>query len=345
MKNKVVRMKWRINMKKIISALMIGSIFLLSGCSGATQSSSSGEIVFADAGWDSIKLHNAVAGTIAEQAFGYTWRESPGSSTVLHEGLMMGEVDVHMENWTDNLASYDEDLKNDKFKELGTNFDDNHQGFYVPRYVIEGDEARGIKALAPDLKSVEDLKNYREVFVDEENPDKGRVYGAIPGWEVDQIMYNKYMNYGLDENFVYFRPGSDAALSAALVSAYEKGEPIVAYYWDPTWLMGKYDFVLLEDEPFNEETYKDGKTALPSVNVTVTTSNKFYDNESNKEFIDFLSKYHTSSSMTSEGLAYMQDTGADYKETAKWFLKQNDQLLDQWLSKEQADMVRDYLNK
>lgn len=158
-------------------------------------------------------------------------------------------------------------------------------------------------------------------------------------------MYNKYMNYGLDENFVYFRPGSDAALSAALVSAYEKGEPIVAYYWDPTWLMGKYDFVLLEDEPFNEETYKDGKTALPSVNVTVTTSNKFYDNESNKEFIDFLSKYHTSSSMTSEGLAYMQDTGADYKETAKWFLKQNDQLLDQWLSKEKADMVRDYLNK
>lgn len=332
-------------MKKIMSILMIITIFILSGCSGEPNSSNDKEIIFADAGWDSIKLHNAIAGTIAEQAFGYSWKETPGSSAVLHEGLLMGEVDVHMENWTNNLSSYEDDLDAGKFNELGVNFDDNHQGFYVPRYVIEGDDSRGIKASAPNLKNVWDLKKYSEVFKDEENPDKGRVYGAIPGWEVDEIMYNKYMHYGLDENFIYFRPGSDAALSAAIVSAYEKGKPIAAYYWDPTWLMGKYDFVLLEDEPYNKETYLEGNTALPSVKVTVSASNKFYENEQNKEVLEFLKKYKTSSIMTSEGLAYMQDTGADYKKAAKWFLTKNDQLLDEWLDKEQATQVRTYLNK
>ena len=130
-----------------------------------------------------------------------------------------------MEIWTDNIPTYMADIKEDKLKELGINFDDNYQGFYVPRYVIEGDESRGIEASAPDLKYVWDLKKYAEVFPDYEDPDMGRVYGAIPGWEVDTIMHNKYLHYGLDENFVYFRPGSDPALSAAIVLM--KGQIVV----------------------------------------------------------------------------------------------------------------------
>ena len=43
---------------------------------------------------------------------------------------------------------------------LSTNFDDNSQGLYVPTYVIEGDKERGIEAVAPDLKTVEDLAKY-----------------------------------------------------------------------------------------------------------------------------------------------------------------------------------------
>ena len=40
--------------------------------------------------------------------------------------------------WTDNLATYKEDLSEGKFKELGINFE-IMPGLYVPRYVIEGD--------------------------------------------------------------------------------------------------------------------------------------------------------------------------------------------------------------
>ncbi len=84
---------------------------------------------------------------------------------------------------------------------------------------------------------------------------------------------------------------------------------------EPTWLLGKYDFVLLEDEPYDAEKYFEGKTACPSVKVTIGASNKF--KEKAHEIAAFLSKYHTSSKLTSEALAHMQETGDNYNATAK----------------------------
>lgn len=330
-------------MKKIISIILLISLLFFSAISYAEKTGEEREIAFADAGWDSIKFHNAVAGLIAEELYNYTWREVPGSTTILHEGLLEGEIDVHMELWTDNLATYEEDLAEGKFHELSINFDDNYQGIYVPRYVIEGDKQRGIEPLAPDLKYVWDLKKYPEVFEDDEQKGMGRIYGAITGWEVDDILHKKYLHYGLDENFIYFRPGSDAALASAITGAYEKGEAIAAYYWEPTWLLGMYDMVLLEDEPYDEKAYLDGKTALPSVKVTVGASNNFVGDKYNQDFVNFLKKYKTSSALTSEALAYMQETGEDYNATAKWFLLKHEELLDEWLKPEEAKKMKEFL--
>lgn len=329
-------------MKRFTSVLLfLVLVFSLAACSSDGKKQENKEIAFADAGWDSIRFHNAVAGTIINELYGYTWSDVPGSTTVLHEGLVKGEIDIHMEVWTNNITNYDKDLADGKLKELGVNFDDNYQGIYVPRYVIEGDAERGIEALAPDLKTIWDLKNYPEIFPDDDHKNMGRMYGGIPGWEVDEILNKKYYHYGLDENFVYFRPGSDAALSAAITSAYEKGEPIAAYYWEPTWLLGKYDMVLLEDEPYNEEKYNNGETELPPVRVTVGMSNDFA--KDHPELIDFLSNYKTSSALTSEGLAYMQDNDTDYMETAKWFLSEHPELIDEWLNQEDAQQIKDSL--
>ena len=324
--------------KRMIAAVLTAALALgaaLSGCSKKTR-----EITFADVGWDSVKFHNAMAGLVAESAFGYTWKELPGSSSIMHEALKKGEIDINMEEWTDNLPTYAVDLEAGLFKDLGTNFGDNIQGFYVPRYVVEGDPERGIEPMAPDLKTVQDLKKYPDIFPDDEKPGMGRIYGAIPGWEVNEIMLKKVKFNKLDSVYNYFQPGSDSALSAAFTSAYEKGEPIVGYYWEPTWLTGKYDLLLLEDLPYvDEEKYKAGETACPSVNVTVGVSNQFYEEE--PEFCAFLEKYETSSALTSEALAHMQSTGDDYTETAKWFLTEHSDLLDEWLTKEQAQDVRE----
>ena len=150
-------------MKRIIS-LCIVVVLLIAMCTvpahAATQKQ---EILFADVGWDSVKLNNAIAGLIAESVFGYTWTEIPASTVIAHEALLNAEVDVVMEEWTNNIATYPADLEAGKFQELGVNFNDNYQGFYIPRYVADAN---------PGLKTVQDLKDYANLFPDPEDASK-----------------------------------------------------------------------------------------------------------------------------------------------------------------------------
>lgn len=326
------------DMKKIfLSVLMVLFLFPLS-CNAAANSKSEVSdakklITFADVGWDSIKLNNALAGLVAEAVFGYTWQETPGSTPISHEALLKNEVDVHMEEWTDNIPSYASDLKKGKFKELGINFNDNYQGFYIPRYIADR---------YPDLKTVKDLKKYAKLFPDPQDRSKGIIYGGVTGWSITEIMHKKVKAYGLDGSFNYFESGSDAILSAAMTSAWDKKEPIVAYYWEPTWLLGKYDFVLLKDEPYNPQAFQEGIGACPSVKVTVAVSNKFA--AANPEFCVFLSKFRMTSPIISRALAYMNDTGATYRQAATWLLTESHpELVDNWLTPEQSKVLKEKL--
>ena len=315
-------------MKKVLTALLLALLLVapVSGGSRAVAAETQTEIKFADVGWDSAKLNNAIAGLIGEKLFGYTWTEVPGSTPIIHEALIKGDVDVVMEEWSDNIPTYATDRDAGKFKELGLNYNDNYQGIYIPRYVA---------AAHPDLKTVKDLARYPDLFPDPEDGSKGILYGGIPGWEATAVLQKKVHAYGLDQYYNLVTPGSNAALDSVITAAWDRQEPIVTYYWEPTWLLGKYDFQLLEDTPYDSATYLEGVGAYPAVTVNVAVSNDFA--AANPEYCEILSKYSLTSALISEGLAHMQDTGADHSETAAWLLEQHPELLEQWLNPEQVE--------
>ena len=91
-------------------------------------------------------------------------------------------------------------LKVEILSNIATNFNDNSQGLYVPTYVIEGDAERGIEPVAPDLKTVQDLAKYPELFQDPEDDSKGRIIGAPSSWVVSEHLETKLETYGLDEH-------------------------------------------------------------------------------------------------------------------------------------------------
>ncbi len=314
-------------------------VILLIGCWGCVTSpdnlpEAKTELMFADPGWDSVKLNNAVAGLIAESVFGYTWKETPGSTPISHEAVVKGDVDVHMEEWTNNIASYTKDRDDGKLTELGVNFDDNHQGLYIPRYIADK---------YPELRTVKDLKDYAWLFPDPEDPSKGIIYGGVTGWELTETMSKKLKAYGLDRFYNYLESGSDSILTASMTSAWDKKAPIIATYFDPTWILGKYDFVLLADDPYNKETFQDGIGAFPSVKVTIAVSNAFA--ASNPEYCAFLGKYRMPSAVISEALAYMNDSGADYKTVARWLLMESHpEFVREWLTDEQAKRFLNHMN-
>lgn len=147
-----------------------------------------------------------------------------------------------------------------------------------------------------------------------------------------------YSLYGLDAYYNYANPGSDSALAASISAAYEKGEPIVAYYREPAWLSGKYDLILLQDAPFTKDAYPEGLCEFPSMTIKVCAAKEFPGQA--PEYCNFLRNYHTTSALISTALAYMQDNKASYTDTAKWFLKQHDDFITEWLPADSAALVR-----
>ena len=329
----------------IISILFLSSITIFTGCNKKnneiTTNQESIEKVharFADCGWDSIRFLNAVAMYIGETAYNIEGEEIAATTSVAITGLQNDDIQIITELWADNIAEYPTLLKEGKLQQMGIVYSDNIQGLYVPRYVIEGDAERGIKASAPNLKTVKDLINYADIFVDPEDSKKGRIYGSISGWAADITLRKKYEAYGLDEFYNYADPGSDSALSASISSAYEKGEPIVAYNWSPNWLTGKYDLVCLDDTPYNKTGYDIGVTSFPSMNLPVAVSNEFA--KAAPEYCDFLKKINTSSSVISKALAYMQETKCSTEEAAAWYFKNFEYEWTTWLPENKVQIIK-----
>ncbi|MDR1376361.1 MAG: hypothetical protein LBJ22_02525 [Synergistaceae bacterium] len=332
--------------KKIRALFVFLSVMTAMGVIGFSPGAAAAPqtIVFTNNQWDSQMFHNELAKFIVENAFeGYKAEFSTGSSTLNWQAMINGDVDLDIESWTDNVATYKADVARKDIVPLGVLVPDSAQGFYVPRYMIEGDPERGIEALTPDLKHVADLVKYAEVFKDPEDSERGRLYGAIPGWMVDEVLFKKYEYYKLNEDYNYFRVGSEAVLFASLASAYNLGEPWVGYCYEPTWITGKLDVVLLEDAPYDPALYQDGKCEIPKQALRIVCGGHFP--EKAPELLDFFKKYKTGSALVAEALARLEETKESHARTVVWFLKKHDALLDAWLTPEQAKKVRDALTK
>ncbi|MCP8615713.1 ABC transporter substrate-binding protein [Salirhabdus salicampi] len=326
----------------LFTAILLTLTLALVACGSDSDASGKTKetITFGEGDWDSIRVHNAIASAIVEKGFEYETDTMPGSEIVLLTGTAKGDIDVYMEIWTGNFLEQYNDFKDSgDLKEVSVNYDDTAEGLYVPTYVIEGDPERGIEPMAPDLKSVKDLPKYWELFEDEEDPSKGRIYGSIPGWAADTALATKVESYGLDETFNYFQPGSAASLATSLTTAIEKGEPWVGYYWEPTWIAGKHDLTLLEDTPYNEEDWVNGyETAFPSQRLTVAVNSEL--EETAPEVTAFLSNYETSAEITNNALAYMQEHDATVEEVAEWFLAEYEDVWTEWVSEDIAEKVK-----
>lgn len=331
--------------KRSLLFLMTLSVFvvILAACSGDTTDSEPKEletISFADAGWDSIRVHNSIAQKIIEEGFGYETEVTTGTSTATLQALQQGDLNVYMEVWTDNLKDiYEKAIERGDIVRASTNFDDNTQGLYVPTYVIKGDEERGIEPLAPDLKTVADLAKYPELFKDPEDKDKGRIIGAPSSWIVSEYLDEKVQSYGLDEKYNYLAPGSDAAIVASLEGAYKHREGWVGYYWSPTWVTASYDLTLLEEPPFEKEQWeKDYSTAFPPNDVVVAVHKDFPKQA--PDVYEFLQNYETSNELTEAALDYMEENDAEPDEAAIWWMKEYENIWTSWVSEEIADKVK-----
>ena len=340
----------RVLLVLLLVLMSSGSVF----GEGATEPDCGGlerPIVFGELDWESAQVATWMARIVLESGFGCTTDYVPGTVVPIYQGAVRGDVDVIMEVWTDNVPDlWAEAVAAGTVEQVGLAFDDADQGWFVPRYLVEGDAERGIEPAAPDLRSVFDLARYASLFRDPERPTLGRFYNCVIGWQCELINTVKLHAYGLTPHFTDFKAGTGVALAASLEGAYLRGEPWVGYYWGPTWVLGQLDLVKLEEPPFSQECWQEFTAlietpslattacAYPTSTAVLALGSRFKD-DAPAGVRAFFENYRGTSGLLSEGLAHMHANDASAEAAARYLLRAHPDLLAQWLDEPTAARV------
>ena len=307
-------------------------------------------IVFAGLNWDSNEFHTAVAQRILRDGMGCSVDKIPGATIPLHNGMIRGDIHIIMEIWLANESKvWLDGVAAGKVSAIGVNMADAVQAWYIPRYLVEGPNAP-----AKGLRSVADLPRFKGLFADPEEPGKGRFYNCMAGWACETLNTKRLAGYGLSEHFTNVRPGSGAALDAAIISALKRRKPIVFYYWGPSWLLGQHaeELIALEEPSFDAQKWAalvaatdsakvKAATAFPVVDIVIGVNQAFIQKA--PTIAQFLRQYRTNTRLVSEALASMQTGKLSADAAARLFLMKHPEVWERWVSPDVARRVRSSL--
>ncbi|SEN58651.1 glycine betaine/proline transport system substrate-binding protein [Pseudomonas sp. ok272] len=326
----------------LVSLLTTLSVWASPGMASAAQA----PIHFADLNWESGSLITDILRIIVEKGYGLPTDTLPGTTITLETALANNDIQVIGEEWAGRSPVWVKAEAEGKVVSLGDIVKGATEGWWVPAYVIKGDPAKGIKPLAPDLRSVADLPRYKDVFSDPETPGKGRFLNSPIGWTSEVVNQQKLKAYGLSDSYVNFRSGSGAALDAEITSSIRRGKPILFYYWSPTPLLGRYTLIQLQEPPFDAEAWKtltdpNNPNPKPSRSLasklSIGVSAPFQ--QQYPQLAAFFAQVDLPIDPLNKALAEMSEQHTPPRQAAEAFMRAHPDVWRAWLPKDVADKV------
>ena len=315
-------------LKKLSLSVLFASVLAL----GSTSANAECKARLGDFDWSSANIHTAIADFILTNGYGCQVEVTKGSTTPIMAAHYDKQLDVITEVWYDNIiANYEPHVEAGTIMNIGVNTPDSQQAFYVDKTTAD----------KYGLKSVDDMKDPKiaALFKDPEDPSKGRMTSCISGWTCYTVNLVKQKEYGLDEFYTNFDPGSGGALDAAIAGAFAKKKPIFTYYWAPTGLMGKVDLVRLTEPKFDSDCWNKMSAVVEDIKANGPDAYKpscaceYRDMALTKSVLtdwakahpketEFLKKYTIPTATVNKMLAFYEDeSDGDMELTAKQFLK------------------------
>ena len=283
-------------------------------------------IVISQNGWDSQELQIELARKILKDELGYDSELLFLNTEGEYQGICDGDIDIGLEQWNFRNQERADELVAEGCLEVWHSGAYGKSRWFVPTYVIEGDESRGIDAVAPDLRTPADLAKYAEVFATPETTPKGRLLDPVATWST----YGAERIEGMGLPFEVVYSGSEAASLAELDRSYAKGDPILIYFWQPHYIYDKYDLTEIEMPPYSEECFaKDFNCNNLDGELQTGVSGIFAE-----EFPDAYQFLKNMNDITNDDLAEMMFTfveGASYEESVNAWMDHHQDKWRAWL--------------
>jgi glycine betaine/proline transport system substrate-binding protein len=333
-----------------LRAAFLTAALLAAGSAHAADTTCGGgkTVHFAGITWESGAFATEVLRQILEKGYGCKTDVVPGSTAATETALAHNDVQVWAEQWTGRSEITAKAVASGSVKLVGDTLPGGtKEGWFVPDYVVKGDPARGIKPSAPGLVSVTDLPKYKEVFEDDEEPTKGRFLNCPSGWDCERVNTRLLKVLKLDDSYTNFRPGTGAALDAAIASAYSRGKPILFYYWGPAALMAKYQLTELKMPPYNAECWKTLRdesstsqcaSSYMVSHVTVGVSTPFYNDD--PQLMAMFKKVQFPMDFLNETILDMSVKKIDGSTMATQFLRTHPEMWKQWVPADVASKIQ-----
>jgi len=309
-----------------------------------TKCGTGDEITIANMTWLSANVLAQVTQRILSAGYGCKAKLVPGDTVPTATSMLTkNRPDIAPELWISTAASIWDKIKKkgNVYKASDVFASGGKEGWWIPDYVAKAN---------PGLKTVEDLKNpkFAALFAEAQSDGKGRLYGCPPGWGCEIITNNLYKALELQKaNYQLFSPGSGANLKASIARRVTRKQPILAYYWGPTAVIGRYKLVRLGMPAFDAKKFTcltNKNCAKPQVTgwkpgevgVAAVTSLK----KKAPNVAAFLAKLQVPNEVINAELAWGDGRKASAEEVATHFLKNRQAVWTKWVPADVAARVK-----
>lgn len=329
-------------MKKLLASTCL--TFGLLGGASLASAADCGTVTIASMNWQSAEVLSALDKLILNEGYGCSADIIVGDTVPTITSMAeKGQPDIAPEAWIDLLPDVvKKGTEEGRIIQVGSPLPDGgEQGWWIPQYFADAH---------PEIKTIPDLLKHPELFPSAEDPSKGAILNGPQGWGGTVVTSQLFKAYeGEKAGFTLVDTGSAAGLDGSIAKAYEREQPVAAYYWAPTALLGKYPMVKLESGVENDAAEwkrcntvaecPDPKPNAWPIDTIVTLVAKPFSERVGPEVMDYLKKRSWSNPTVNKLMAWMTDNQASGEDGAKYFLKENPDVWKAWVSADAAAKI------
>jgi len=292
---------------RILSAATSVALALAAGAAAAADPASCKAVRFSDVGWTDITATTGAA-TAVLKGLGYAPSVQVLSVPVTYTGLANKDIDVFLGNWMPTMtADIEPYLADKRVEQLPTpNLEGAKYTLAVPRYLFDA-----------GLKDFADIAKFRDQL-------DGKIYGIEPGNDGNRLILGMIEKDAFGLKGFELVESSEQGMLAQVARAVKNKEPIVFLGWEPHPMNTNFDLAYLSggDDYFGPNY--GGATVYTNVRAG------YLQDCPNAGRL--VSNLRFSLKMENEIMGKILDEGMDGESAAAAWLKDNPQVLDQWLA-------------